>query len=64
MTMRAMSADSHMDVFYLPKDAFHTRMDPAWGDRIPSVVPKDGAMVWLGERAARVPHRVTGQRRS
>ena len=46
MTMQAMSADSHMDLFYLPKDAFLSRMDPVWGDRIPRVVLKAGAMVW------------------
>jgi uncharacterized protein len=47
MTMRAMSADSHMDVFYLPQDAFVSRMDPAWGARIPRVVEREGAMVWV-----------------
>ena len=38
MTIQAMSADSHLDLVYLPKDAFLSRMDPAWGDRIPRVV--------------------------
>jgi predicted TIM-barrel fold metal-dependent hydrolase len=47
MTTRVMSADSHMDVFYLARDTFETRMDAAWGDRIPRVVERDGVMAWV-----------------
>lgn len=44
---RVMSADSHMDLIYLPPDTFTSRMDPVLGDRIPRVVDKDGKKVWV-----------------
>ncbi|PWU24423.1 MAG: hypothetical protein C5B48_06440 [Candidatus Rokuibacteriota bacterium] len=47
MAFNVMSADCHMDLFYLPPDAFTARMDAArWGNRIPHVVEKNGAKVW------------------
>src|SRR3972149_5023654 len=46
MPLRVMSADSHMDLVFLPPDAFTARMDRAWGDAIPHVVERDGRRVW------------------
>jgi predicted TIM-barrel fold metal-dependent hydrolase len=43
-----MSADCHMDVFYLPPDTFTSRMDAArWGDGIPRVVEGNGGKIWV-----------------
>jgi predicted TIM-barrel fold metal-dependent hydrolase len=42
-----MSADSHMDLVYLPPDAFTSRMDPRWGDAMPHVAERDGKNVWV-----------------
>jgi len=42
MTFTPISADSHMDLMYLPPDTFTVRMDPAWGEAIPRVVERDG----------------------
>jgi predicted TIM-barrel fold metal-dependent hydrolase len=42
-----MSADCHMDLFYLPPDTFTSRMDARWGDGIPRVVDRDGQKVWV-----------------
>ena len=42
-----MSADSHMDLVYLPRDAFTSRLDPRWGDAAPHVVERDGKNVWV-----------------
>ncbi len=53
MAQKVMSADCHMDLFYLPPDAFTARMDASrWGEGIPRVVEKDGEKIWIssGER--------------
>jgi predicted TIM-barrel fold metal-dependent hydrolase len=68
MTLRAMSADSHMDLIYLPPDTFTSRMDPAFGDRIPRVTDKDGRKMWVSGQAVLGPYAtygpgVTGGRR-
>ena len=47
MTVRVMSADSHMDLIYLPPDTFTSRMPARWGDRAPHVVERDGLKVWV-----------------
>jgi predicted TIM-barrel fold metal-dependent hydrolase len=47
MTTKVMSADSHMDLFYLPPDTFQARMDARWGARIPRVVERAGAKGWV-----------------
>ncbi|HYB40761.1 MAG TPA: amidohydrolase family protein [Candidatus Methylomirabilis sp.] len=61
MASRVMSADCHMDLFYLPPDAFTARMDPArWGDRIPHVVERDGTKVWVSAGAMLSPWGVYG----
>lgn len=66
--MAIMSADSHMDLIYLPPDTFTARMDPAFGDRIPRVVERDGRRVWVSGDAVLGPWAtygpgVTGGRR-
>jgi len=38
MSLKAMSADSHMDLIYLPPDTFTSRMASRWRDRAPQVV--------------------------
>lgn len=47
MTLQVMSADSHMDLIYLPPDTFTSRMPSTWGDRAPHVVPRDGRKIWV-----------------
>ena len=47
MTLPVMSADSHMDLVYLPPDTFTSRMDPTWGERIPHVVDRAGQKLWI-----------------
>src|SRR5882672_2986272 len=48
MTHDVLSADCHMDLFYLPPDAFTSRMDAKrWGDGIPRVVERNGEKVWI-----------------
>jgi len=37
MTLKVISADSHMDLLYLPPEALASRMDPACGGRTRSV---------------------------
>src|SRR5436309_3287478 len=56
-----MSADCHMDLFYLPPDAFTSRMDAArWGERIPRVVERHGVQVWVSDGAMLSPWGVYG----
>jgi len=55
MTLDVMSADSHLDLVYLPPDTFTARMDPAFGDRIPRVVERDGKQVWVSAGAVLGP---------
>jgi len=68
MTLRVMSADSHMDLLYLPPDTFTSRMDPAWGERIPRVADRDGQRLWVSGDDVLAPYAtygpgVTGGRR-
>ncbi|MGH7326149.1 MAG: amidohydrolase family protein [Candidatus Rokuibacteriota bacterium] len=68
MTLRVMSADSHMDLIYLPPDTFTARMDPAFGDRIPRVAERDGRKMWVSGQSVLGPYAtygpgVTGGRR-
>lgn len=60
MTLRVMSADSHMDLVYLPPDTFTSRMDPAFGDRIPRVVERAGRRVWVSGDRVLGPYAVYG----
>jgi predicted TIM-barrel fold metal-dependent hydrolase len=68
MTLTVMSADSHMDLLYLPPDTFTSRMDPAWGERIPRVVTRDTQRLWVSGDDVLAPYAtygpgVTGGRR-
>jgi predicted TIM-barrel fold metal-dependent hydrolase len=68
MTFRVMSADSHMDLLYLPPDTFTARMDAAWGERIPRVVERNGQQMWASADDTLAPYAtygpgVTGGRR-
>jgi predicted TIM-barrel fold metal-dependent hydrolase len=57
MALRVMSADSHMDLIYLPPDTFTSRMDPKWGDAIPHVVEReDGRRWWVSRDATLGPY--------
>ena len=47
MSLNVMSADSHMDLIYLPPDTFTSRMASTWRDRAPRVVERDGRKVWV-----------------
>src|SRR2546428_10931794 len=46
MALRVMSADSHMDLIYLPPDTFTSRMAATWGGTVPRVVERDGRKWW------------------
>jgi predicted TIM-barrel fold metal-dependent hydrolase len=68
MTLTVLSADSHMDLLYLPPDTFTSRMDPAWGERIPRVVTRDTQRLWVSGDDVLAPYAtygpgVTGGRR-
>ena len=60
MALRVMSADSHMDLIYLPQDTFTSRMSAAWRDRAPRVVERDGRNVWISGDAVLGPWGVYG----
>src|SRR5262252_8667599 len=60
MALRAISADSHMDLIYLPQDTFTSRMASAWRDRAPRVVERDGRLVWISGDAVLGPWGVYG----
>ncbi len=60
MTVRVMSADSHMDLIYLPPDTFTSRMPALWGDRVPHVVERDGLKVWISGDDVLGPYGVYG----
>src|SRR5438034_9716828 len=60
MALRVMSADSHMDLVYLPPDTFTSRMDPKWGDAAPHVVERDGRKWWVSRDGVLGPYGVYG----
>ncbi|HEV8308711.1 MAG TPA: amidohydrolase family protein [Methylomirabilota bacterium] len=60
MTRPVMSADSHMDLIYLPPDTFTSRMPAIWGERIPHVVERDGRKVWMSGEDVLGPYAVYG----
>lgn len=47
MALKVMSADSHMDLIYLPPDAFTSRMPAHWGQRVPHLEDRDGKRFWV-----------------
>src|SRR3989441_12668119 len=60
MSLSVMSADSHMDLIYLPPDTFTARMPSTWRDRAPQVVERDGRKVWVSGDAVLGPWGVYG----
>jgi len=60
MSLKAMSADSHMDLIYLPPDTFTSRMASRWRDRAPQVVERDGRKMWVSGDAVLGPWGVYG----
>ena len=60
MPFNVMSADSHMDMFFLPPDTFVSRMPERWGARTPRVVERDGAKVWVSGEDVISPFGVYG----
>src|SRR5438034_4391746 len=60
MALRVMSADSHMDLVYLPPDTCASRMDPRWGDAARDVVERDGRKWWVSRDAVLGPYGVYG----
>ncbi len=60
MVHRVMSADSHMDLIYLPPDTFTSRMSPPWGVRTPHVVEREGRKVWASGDDVLAPYGVYG----
>src|SRR3989454_434497 len=60
MSLSVMSADSHMDLIYLPPDTFTSRMPSTWRDRAPQVVERDGRKVWVSGDAVLGPWGVYG----
>jgi hypothetical protein len=55
-----MSADSHMDLIYVPPDIFGARMPERWGERTPHVVERDGRRVWVSGEDVLGPYGVYG----
>ncbi len=58
MTTPAISADSHMDLVYMPHDAFTGRVSQKWKDRVPHVVDSDEGKIWVGDQDQRKLARV------
>lgn len=51
MTNKIVSADGHMDLFYLPEETFTSRVPAHLKERVPKVVPVDGKPTWVGDGA-------------
>jgi predicted TIM-barrel fold metal-dependent hydrolase len=49
MTTSAISADSHMDLTYMPHDAFTSRVAQKWKDRVPHIVETSEGKFWYGD---------------
>lgn len=49
MRYEIISADSHLDIFYLPPDTFTSRCPAGLRDRVPKVVETDEGPVWVGD---------------
>ena len=47
MTIKTISADSHMDLTFLPPDTFTSRVPAKFRDMAPRVVDRDGAKYWM-----------------
>jgi len=51
MEHKIISADGHMDLFYLPPDTFTSRVPARFKDKAPRVVEIDGKPMWVGDGA-------------
>jgi predicted TIM-barrel fold metal-dependent hydrolase len=60
MGSRIMSADSHLDLTYIPPDTFTSRLPKKWGDAIPHVVERDGGKFWFTGDRNLGPHGIYG----
>ena len=49
MTTAAISADSHMDLTYMPHDTFTERVAHKWKDRVPHIVETPEGKYWYGD---------------
>jgi len=49
MRYEIVSADSHLDLFYLPPDTFTSRAPARLRDRVPKVVTTDQGPSWIGD---------------
>ena len=56
MGNKIVSADCHMDLFYLPMDTFTSRVPGNLKDRVPRVVNIDGKPTWVGDGAVMGGH--------
>ena len=56
MTKTIVSADGHMDLFYLPVDTFTSRAPASLKNRVPRVEQIDGKPVWVGDGAVMGGH--------
>src|SRR5262245_815655 len=45
--MNAISADSHLDLGWLPADTFTSRVPRAWEERVPRVVQTEEGQRWV-----------------
>jgi predicted TIM-barrel fold metal-dependent hydrolase len=60
MALQVMSADSHMDLIYLPPDTFTSRVSAKSRDRVPRVVERDGKKIWVSGDDSLGPYGVYG----
>src|SRR5947208_9915505 len=56
MANKIVSADGHMDLFYLPMDTFTSRAPAHLQQRVPRVVEIDGKPTWVGDGAKMGTH--------
>ena len=60
MISPVMSADSHMDLIYLPKDTFTARVPARFRDLAPRVVEREGKLLWVSGDRVMGPYGVYG----
>jgi len=56
MADKVISADGHMDLFYLPENTFTSRVPARLRERVPRVLPMDGKPTWVGDGAVMGGH--------
>jgi predicted TIM-barrel fold metal-dependent hydrolase len=56
MRNKIVSADGHMDLFYLPRDTFTSRTAAHLKERVPKVVSIEGKPTWVGDGAVMGAH--------